>query len=163
MVAFPPVSRPFPKAGSSPSCTIFREPGLNLSVNKRELSTGENGECGAFERVLGQIGCPPAANLRCRRTRAELATQAKCFAYGRPSEIARCCQQNRHASSYVKLWLPRNATFQLLFSKFLHVSGARHGFELVLVRGFLTLVEDPASGDGRKFSSQAGRQLRASR
>src|SRR6202035_3554880 len=69
-------------------------PGPNGPVNKRDLSTGEDGEFGV-EAALCDLLARFAATLRLiLRRGAKTATHVKCCGYGRSLEAVRCCQQN---------------------------------------------------------------------
>jgi len=86
----------------------FWDPRPNEAVNKRDLSTGENGERGA-EVALGRRPARVAdSQLFTLRKAAKTATHSKCFGYRRSLETVRCCQQNGDRSSKLKFWLGRN-------------------------------------------------------
>ena len=96
-------------------------------VNKRDLSTRENGEFTA-EGAINQPGqwSASARDFSLRRV-AKTITSAKCLGYRRSLEATRCCQQNRTGSSKLKFWLPKNTVFQLFLSRFLNGSNPSWG------------------------------------
>ena len=71
---------------------LLGDPTADGPVNKRNLSTGENGEFGAPERRQGEVGDPTRRKLSDSRRNAKTATHANYFAYSRGFERNRCCQ-----------------------------------------------------------------------
>jgi hypothetical protein len=111
------------RGSSEPFSNPWRDPGLNLSVNKRDLSTRENGEFGAYEPVFGPDPASTDSELSPGWRDRKTATHAKCFGYERASRASRCCQQNGVGGWKENVWLPENTVFQLSLSTFLNVSG----------------------------------------
>ena len=75
-------------------------------VNKRDLSTGENGEF-ATEPALRRLTMrPPTAPQGDLRREQPVAKHVECWGYARGFCAFRCCQQNGDLSSQLKKWLP---------------------------------------------------------
>ncbi len=87
-------------------CIFSWDPASDGAVNKRDLSTGENGELAAEAALGGLLARLTGALLLALRRIANTANGAKCWGCQHSFDEVRSCQQNGVRSSKVELWLP---------------------------------------------------------